>query len=75
VPPGIANEAAAAAMTFLGGTAAIIFDVRQNGGGSPEMVAFLTSYLFEGTVHLNDLPAPDQLTDYCLICRLPTHHA
>ena len=54
MPPEIASETAAAAMTFLGGTDAIIFDVRQNGGGSPEMVAFLTSYLFEGTVHLND---------------------
>ena len=53
-PPEIASETAAAAMTFLGGTDAMIFDVRQNGGGSPEMVAFLTSYLFEGTVHLND---------------------
>jgi retinol-binding protein 3 len=52
--PEIASETAASAMTFLGGTDAIIFDVRQNGGGSPEMVAFLTSYLFEGTVHLND---------------------
>ena len=53
--PEIAGETATAAMTFLGGTDAIIFDVRQNGGGSPEMVAFLSSYLFEGTVHLNDL--------------------
>jgi len=52
--PEIAGETAAAAMTFVGGTDAIIFDVRQNGGGSPEMVAFLTSYLLEGTVHLND---------------------
>jgi Zn-dependent protease with chaperone function len=52
--PEIASETAAAAMTFLGGTDGIIFDVRQNNGGSPEMVAFLTSYLFEGTVHLND---------------------
>ena len=41
MPPEIASETAAAAMTFLGGTDAIIFDVRQNGGGSPEMVAFL----------------------------------
>ena len=52
-PPEIASETAAAAMTFLGGTDAIIFDVRQNGGGSPEMVAFHELPL-RRTVHLND---------------------
>src|SRR5207244_1022074 len=34
---------------------AVIFDLRQNGGGDPTMVAFITSYLFgPQPVHLND---------------------
>lgn len=46
----------AAAMTFLANTEAIIFDLRQNGGGSPEMVALISSYLFgDKPVHLNSL--------------------
>lgn len=55
-PPGIAGETAAAAMTLLSHADALIVDLRQNGGGDPAMVAFLTSYLFDGEpVHLNDL--------------------
>ena len=55
MPPAVAGETATAAMTFLASSDAVIFDLRQNGGGDPSMVAFLTSYLF-GTqpVHLND---------------------
>ncbi len=46
----------AAAMAFLQNTEALIFDLRQNGGGSPFMVALISSYLFgEKPVHLNDL--------------------
>ena len=40
-------------MNFLGHSNALIFDLRQNGGGSPEMIAYLSSYLFEEPVHLN----------------------
>jgi hypothetical protein len=55
MPPAIAGETAAAAMTFLSTCEAVIFDLRQNGGGDPTMVAFLTSYLFgPQPVHLND---------------------
>jgi len=52
----VAGETAAAAMTFLANTDALLIDLRQNGGGDPAMVALLCSYLFEGEpVHLNDL--------------------
>lgn len=45
-PPELCAGTAAAAMTFVAGTRALIVDLRENGGGSPEMVAFLSSYLF-----------------------------
>lgn len=47
--------AAAAVMTFLAGSDAVIFDVRRNSGGSPKTVALIASYLFgPEPVHLND---------------------
>ena len=49
-------ETVAAAMKFLANTDALIFDLRQNGGGSPFMVALISSYLFgDKPVHLNSL--------------------
>ncbi len=54
-PPELCGATATAAMTFVAGTRALIVDLRENGGGSPEMVAFLSSYLFSGRIHLNDL--------------------
>ena len=53
--PELASETAAAAMTFLANTDALIIDLRQNGGGDPAMVAFVSSYLFDKKTHLNDL--------------------
>lgn len=54
--PKAGAETVSAAMTFLAHTDALIFDLRQNGGGDPEMVALITSYLFgEKPVHLNSL--------------------
>ncbi|HSQ77111.1 MAG TPA: S41 family peptidase, partial [Bacteroidota bacterium] len=44
---------AIAAMNFLAYTDAIIFDLRQNGGGNPSMIQLISSYLFEGSIHLN----------------------
>jgi hypothetical protein len=52
--PGV-EQAIAKAMTALAGTDALIVDVRANGGGNPQTVAHLSSYLFEGRVHLNSL--------------------
>ena len=50
-----AGEAAEAAMNFLGNAQALIIDLRQNGGGSPDMIQILSSYLYNGDrVHLND---------------------
>jgi retinol-binding protein 3 len=49
-------DTVAAAMNFINGTDALIIDMRNNGGGSPAMVALVCSYLFgPEPVHLNDL--------------------
>ena len=49
-------ETVAAAMSFLQNTEALIFDLRQNGGGNPSMIQLISSYLFgDKPVHLNDL--------------------
>lgn len=53
--PQIAGDTARAAMTFLSSADAVIFDLRQNGGGSPDMVSYLISFLMgPQPVHLND---------------------
>lgn len=49
-----AGETAVAAMNFLANCEALIIDLRNNGGGSPEMIQLLTSYFYEGEpIHLN----------------------
>lgn len=53
--PDVCGPTATAAMNFLGNVDAIIFDLRQNGGGDPAMVALICSYLFDEPTHLNDL--------------------
>ena len=55
IPPEVGGETAAAAMTFIANTDALIVDLRFNGGGEPSMIAFLTSYLFDAPTHLNDI--------------------
>lgn len=49
-----AGGTAVAAMNFLCYADAVIFDLRQNGGGSPSMIQLLTSYLFDESQHLNN---------------------
>jgi C-terminal processing protease CtpA/Prc len=44
-----------AAMGFVAHTDAIIFDLRQNGGGQPAMVTMIASYLFDQPTHLIDI--------------------
>src|ERR1700738_1291711 len=44
-----------AAMGFVAHTDALIFDIRQNGGGHPAMVTLVASYLFERPTHLIDI--------------------
>jgi retinol-binding protein 3 len=56
VDPEYAGETARGAMSFLANTDAMIIDLRQNGGGTPLMVALLASYLLEPEpVHLNSI--------------------
>jgi retinol-binding protein 3 len=44
-----------AAMGFVAHTDALIFDIRQNGGGQPAMVTMIASYLFDKPTHLIDI--------------------
>lgn len=56
----LCQPAAAAAMASLNEADAIIFDLRDNGGGDPRMVALMESYLFEHPMHLDDLYNPSE---------------
>ncbi len=58
--PDMAKRPIKAAMEFLKDTDALIFDIRQNGGGDPATVQLICSYLFDDKpVHLNDLVERD----------------
>jgi hypothetical protein len=50
-----AMKTADAALAFLRHADAIIFDLRQNGGGDPEMIRHITSYFFDSPTHLNSM--------------------
>jgi hypothetical protein len=54
-PVDICGSKATAALATLGEVDALIFDLRHNGGGQPEMVSFVASYLFGKRTHLNDI--------------------
>jgi C-terminal processing protease CtpA/Prc len=53
--PDLCAPTATAAMSFLAHVRALIVDLRDNGGGDPRMVAWISSYLFDARTHLNDL--------------------
>lgn len=53
--PEICGPKATAALGPLGDVDALIFDLTDNGGGDPEMVAFVSSYLFAKRTHLSDI--------------------
>lgn len=71
--PAVCGATATAAMNFLGGVDAIIFDMRENGGGNPEMVAYISTYLFGELTHLNDLynRKEDSTTQYWTLPYVP----
>jgi retinol-binding protein 3 len=48
-----ARAAAAAALATVADCDALIFDLRDNGGGSPKMIRFVCSYLFDQPTHLD----------------------
>lgn len=50
----------AAAMTLLRDTDALVIDLRRCGGGDPETVMLLASYLFDQPTHLNDIYFRDE---------------
>jgi hypothetical protein len=71
--PAICGPTATAAMNFLGNVDAIIFDLRDNGGGDPKMIAYLSTYLFNEPTHLNDLynRKEDSTTQYWTLPYVP----
>jgi len=67
-PASLAAPTAIAALDFIDHTDAIIFDLRQNGGGAPSMVQFLISHFLDpdedvliNTFVAANLEYPDQL--------------
>jgi len=46
-PADVAGDTATAALDFVANTDAVIFDVRQNGGGAPSMVQLLISHFLD----------------------------
>jgi C-terminal processing protease CtpA/Prc len=51
----VCGPKATEAFAALGDVDALIFDLRDNGGGWPQMVAYVESYLFAKRTHLDDM--------------------
>jgi retinol-binding protein 3 len=60
--PVVCRSSLKVAMVRLNNAAALIFDLRQNHGGDPRMVALIASYLFDQPTHLNDMYNPRSRT-------------
>jgi hypothetical protein len=71
--PEICGPTVAAAMNFLAHVDALIIDLRNNGGGDPKMVAYISSHLFAEPTHLNDLynRKEDKTTEYWTLRDVP----
>lgn len=71
--PEICGPTVAAAMNFLAHVDALIFDLRDNGGGDPRMVALIATYLFDHPVHLSDIynRREDSTTQYWTLPYVP----
>lgn len=54
-PLQLAKEYADLAMKFLSGSDALIIDLRRNGGGNPDLIQYVCSYLFERPTHINSI--------------------
>ncbi|RZJ85233.1 MAG: hypothetical protein EOO64_01390 [Massilia sp.] len=54
-PASAAKPALGAMMSLVADTDALIVDLRNNGGGDPHAVAYMSSYLFDKRTHLNDM--------------------
>jgi C-terminal processing protease CtpA/Prc len=55
MPADMVGDTAAAAMSFLANSDAVIVDLRKNGGGHPGTVILLCSYFFDESTHLNSI--------------------
>ena len=53
--PAICRPTVTAVMKKLNNADAIIFDLRDNHGGDPQMVSLIASYLFNRPTHVNDI--------------------
>ncbi len=58
-PVDVCGAKATEAFAALGDVDAVIFDMRDNGGGTPEMVTYVESYLFAKRTHLRDIYTRD----------------
>lgn len=73
-PTFLAGDLAVAAMNFFANVKALIIDLRKNGGGEPEMVQLIASYLFSAELqHLNSIYVrhEDKYTHYWTLPYVP----